>query len=148
MCHSFCLFLYFITFIQDNHPITFIQYIRRGLSPSLHRSVAQWERPPCGAEPRIELGPALQQADALPTGPRRTITVPRRTITGPRRTITRVATKISRNEIPRYFVLFLFRIFAKIFPKFSRKYEIKITRNSAEFRFAKFSWPPYVGLSQ
>jgi hypothetical protein len=32
---------------------------------------------------------------------------------------------------------------AKIFPKFSRKYEIKITRNSAEFRFAKFSWPPY-----
>jgi len=29
--------------------------------------------PPCGAEPRIELGPALQQADALPTEPRRTI---------------------------------------------------------------------------
>jgi hypothetical protein len=24
-------------------------------------------KPPCGAEPRIELGPALQQADALPT---------------------------------------------------------------------------------
>jgi hypothetical protein len=35
--------------------------------------------PPCGAEPRIELGPALQQADALPTEPRRTIK-PRRTI--------------------------------------------------------------------
>ncbi len=35
--HSFCLFLYFITFIQSKHPITFIQYIRRGLSPSLHR---------------------------------------------------------------------------------------------------------------
>ncbi len=31
------------------------------------------ETPPCGAEPRIELGPALQQADALPTEPRRTI---------------------------------------------------------------------------
>ncbi len=31
---------------------------------------------------------------------------------------TRVGTKISRNEIPRYFVLFLFRIFAKIFGKF------------------------------
>jgi hypothetical protein len=29
--------------------------------------------PPCGAEPRIELGPAFQQADALPTVPRRTI---------------------------------------------------------------------------
>jgi hypothetical protein len=34
---------------------------------------AQWEDPPCGAEPRIELGPALQQADALPTEPRHTI---------------------------------------------------------------------------
>jgi hypothetical protein len=79
VCHSFCLFLYFITFIQYNHPITFIQYIRRGLSPSPHRSVAQWERPPCGAEPGIELGPAFQQADALPTEPRRTIK-PRRTI--------------------------------------------------------------------
>ena len=42
---------------------------------------------------------------------------------------TRVATKISRNEIPRYFVLFLFRIFAKILGK--------IPRNFAEFRFAK-----------
>jgi hypothetical protein len=26
------IFLYFITFIQYNHPITFIQYTRRGLS--------------------------------------------------------------------------------------------------------------------
>jgi hypothetical protein len=54
--------------------------IRWGLSPSPHRLKAQWEDPPCGAEPRIELGPALQQADALPTEPRRTITEPRRTI--------------------------------------------------------------------
>jgi hypothetical protein len=45
-------------------------------------------KPPCGAEPRIELGPALQQADALPTEPRRTISEPRRTMTEPRRTIT------------------------------------------------------------
>jgi hypothetical protein len=37
VCHSFCLFLFFITFIQYNHPITYIQYIRRGLSPSPHR---------------------------------------------------------------------------------------------------------------
>ncbi len=41
----------------------------------------------------------------------------------------RVATKISRNEIPRYFVLFLFRFFAKMLGK--------IPRNFAEFRFAK-----------
>ncbi len=36
----------------------------------------------------IELGLALQRADALPTEPRRTITESRRTITEPRRTIT------------------------------------------------------------
>ena len=54
----------------------------------------------------------------------------------------RVATKISRNEIPRYFVLFLFRIFAKILGKFrgisrnffSRKcsYFRHISRNSVD----------------
>ncbi len=80
-CHSFCLFFHiFITYIH-----TFIQshlsiIIRRGFPPSPHRLSAQWENPPCGAEPRIELGPALQQADALPTEPRHTITEPRRTI--------------------------------------------------------------------
>ncbi len=41
----------------------------------------------------------------------------------------RVATKILRNEIPQYFVLFLFCIFAKILGKFPRNFE--------EFRFAK-----------
>jgi hypothetical protein len=30
---------------------------------------AQWVEPPWGAEPRFELGPALQQASALPTEP-------------------------------------------------------------------------------
>jgi hypothetical protein len=30
---------------------------------------AQWAEPPWGAEPRFELGPALQQASALPTEP-------------------------------------------------------------------------------
>jgi hypothetical protein len=45
--------------------------------------------PPWGAEPRFELGPALQvqQAGALPTEPRRTQTEPRRTLTEPRRTL-------------------------------------------------------------
>ncbi len=40
---------------------------------SLHFLIAlvlSGEKPPCGAEPRIELEPAFQQADALP---RRTI---------------------------------------------------------------------------
>ncbi len=42
---------------------------------SLHFLIAlvlSREKPPCGAEPRIELGPAFQQADVLPTEPRRT----------------------------------------------------------------------------
>ncbi len=107
-CHSFCLFFIFYnihTFIQSHscNTIHLSVAIRRGLSPFLHRLEAQWEKPPCGAEPRIELGPALQQADALPTKPRHTInrlshaapstistphhTKPRRTITKPRRTI-------------------------------------------------------------
>jgi hypothetical protein len=46
------------------------------ISPYPHRLCAQWGKLPCGAEPRIELGPALKQADALPTEPRRTIIVP------------------------------------------------------------------------
>jgi hypothetical protein len=37
--------------------------------------------PPCGAEPRFELGPALQQAGALPTELRCTLTELRCTIT-------------------------------------------------------------------
>jgi hypothetical protein len=36
--------------------------------------------------------------------------------------VLRVATKISRYEIPWYFVIFLFRIFAKILGKFSRNF--------------------------
>jgi hypothetical protein len=47
---------------------------RWGHSPSPHRLKAQWEDPPSGAEPGIKLGPALQQADALPTEPRGTMT--------------------------------------------------------------------------
>ncbi len=52
---------------------------------SLHFLIAcllSGETPPCGAETGIELGPALQQADALPTEPRRTIE-PHRTKTLP-----------------------------------------------------------------
>jgi hypothetical protein len=59
------------------HSITFIHYIYPSLfaEVSLHfliASLLSGETPPCGAEPRIELGPALQQAGALPTVPRRT----------------------------------------------------------------------------
>jgi hypothetical protein len=80
------IFYIFITSIHSFNHIHTIHIsiaIRRGLSPSPHRLKAQWEKAPCGAE----LGPAIPQADVLPTEPRRTITEPRRTITEPRRTI-------------------------------------------------------------
>ncbi len=65
-CHSFYLFYLFqlhtfiIPFIQDIHPCI---SIRRGLSPFLHCLFSEWKT--WGAEPRFELGPAIQQASAL-----------------------------------------------------------------------------------
>jgi hypothetical protein len=66
------LFVYFIfynigTYIHSFnhiHTLHLSVMIRRGLSPFPHCMEAQLEKPPCGAEPRIELGYALQQADA------------------------------------------------------------------------------------
>jgi hypothetical protein len=57
-CHSFCLFFIF----YNIHSITFIQYIYPSpfADASLHFLIAcllSGEKPPCGAEPRIELGP-------------------------------------------------------------------------------------------
>ncbi len=71
-CHSFCLFLIFYyihTSIQSHSYNTFIRRpsLRSlSISSSLIISVG---KPPCCAEPRIELWPELQQADALPTEP-------------------------------------------------------------------------------
>jgi hypothetical protein len=79
VCHSFCLFFVFITYSTDIHSITFIQSIYPSpfAGDFLHLLIAFFKlsgkNPPCGTEPRIELGPALQQADALPTKPRRTL---------------------------------------------------------------------------
>jgi hypothetical protein len=57
------LFVYFsYTYIHSFNHIHTIHLsiaIRWGHSPSPHRLKAQWEDPPCGAEPRIELGPAF-----------------------------------------------------------------------------------------
>jgi hypothetical protein len=47
-----------------------------------------WEKPPWGAKLRIELGPALQQANELPFEQHRTLTELRRTLTELRRTLT------------------------------------------------------------
>ncbi len=73
--HDATLFVYF-SYLSNIHSFNHIHTIhisvaiRWGLSPYLHRLKAKWEKPPCGAEPRIELGPAVQQADVLPTEPR------------------------------------------------------------------------------
>jgi hypothetical protein len=68
------IFILYITFI---HSITFMWYIHPSsfAEVPLYLLIAgqQWEKPPRGAEPRIELGPTLQQADAQTTEPRRTL---------------------------------------------------------------------------
>jgi len=53
------------SFILDHLPRPVFLY--------LHRFSAQQQKPPLGAEPRIELGPALQLADSLPAELRRTL---------------------------------------------------------------------------
>ncbi len=71
------LFIFHILLHTYIHLITFIQYIYPSpfAEASLHIVIAcklsGW-KPPCGTEPRNELGLALQQADALPNVPRRT----------------------------------------------------------------------------
>ncbi len=69
------LLVYFIFSSTYTHSITFIQYIN--LSPfaevPLHLLIAGQEKHPWGAELKIELGTALEQADALPFELRRTL---------------------------------------------------------------------------
>jgi hypothetical protein len=71
--HDATLFVYFDILYFTVHSFHHIHTIhspiaiRRGSSPSPHRWSAQREKPSLGAEPRIELAPALQQIDALPT---------------------------------------------------------------------------------
>jgi hypothetical protein len=69
-CYSFCLFfIFFNIHTSFNYFHTILLFIA---IPFPHRLYAQWETPPCGGEPRNELGPALQQADALPNEPHHT----------------------------------------------------------------------------
>jgi hypothetical protein len=77
-CHFLFIFIFYDihTFIQSQYIYSSPFGKPLSISSSLVCSVGKL---PCGAEPRIELGPALQQADALPTEPRRTMK-PRRTI--------------------------------------------------------------------
>jgi hypothetical protein len=61
------IFLYTIQYIHSYNHTSFIhKHSLRPISISSQLS-AQWAEPPWGAEPRFELGPALQQASALPT---------------------------------------------------------------------------------
>ncbi len=62
-------FVHSITFIQYNYPSPFAEAYLHFLIACL----LSGETPLCGTEPRIELRPALEQANVLPTEPRRTI---------------------------------------------------------------------------
>ncbi len=63
----------YIHSFHHNHTLHSSVAIRRGSSPSPQFRSAQWVKPPWGAEPGFELGPALQQADALSTDLCRTL---------------------------------------------------------------------------
>jgi hypothetical protein len=66
--YYFCLFhlhTFVITFIQNIHPSPFAEASLH----FLHCLSLRVKKPPWGAEPRFELGPAVQQASAIPTGP-------------------------------------------------------------------------------
>jgi hypothetical protein len=64
------LFIYFfyLFFLLQSHTfiITFVQYPQSSIS-IFFIAFAQREKPPWGAEPGFELGPAVQQASAPPT---------------------------------------------------------------------------------
>ena len=60
-----------------------------------HCLLAQVEKPPRGAEPRFELGPAIQQADALPSELRRTLGELRCTLNELRRTLSELRRTLS-----------------------------------------------------
>ncbi len=66
-----------------------------------------------GAEPRFELGPAVQQADALLSEPRRTLTEPRRTLLR-RQLVGRPYSPPTKTEVSR-------KCFVQIFLKFRVK---------------------------
>jgi hypothetical protein len=77
MMALFLFIFYTIYYINSFHKIHSTVHssvvIRRGSFPSPHCWPAQWEKTPWGAEPRIELGPALQRAATLPTDLRCTL---------------------------------------------------------------------------
>ncbi len=83
--------LFFIYLRFSSPSYSYKTFIRRhsprflSISSSLARSVRK--TPPGVAEPRIELGPALQQADGLPPELRRNLSAPRRTLSELRRTL-------------------------------------------------------------
>ncbi len=69
------LFLFIFTFTEHTYNILFFIYNTRRV-PLLISSLLPIDRGPpllWGAEPRFELGPSIQQADALLSEPRRTL---------------------------------------------------------------------------
>jgi hypothetical protein len=70
-----CLFFVLIFHSTNIHSITFIQYIHPSpfAEVSLHLLIAGQLSVKNVPEPKIDLGPAMQQADAHLTEPRRTL---------------------------------------------------------------------------
>ncbi len=110
------LFVYYLVqYIHSFHHIHTVHSsvtIRRSSSPSSHGWSAQWEKPPWGAEPRIKLGPASQQAESLPTELPNTLSQLCRTLTELRCILTerrRTLAELRRNytEPPRYIISYI-----------------------------------------
>ncbi len=83
LCHSFLTFIIFNIHSYNTVIHSFI--LHHFLY--LHRFSDQQEKPLWGANPRIELGPAIQQADALLIEPRHTLIEPHRRLIEPGHTL-------------------------------------------------------------
>ncbi len=87
-CHSFLTFIIFNIHSYNTIIHSFIlHHLPRPVFLYLHHFSDQQEKPLWVANPRIELGPAIQQADALPIEPCHTQIEPHRSLIEPRHTL-------------------------------------------------------------
>ncbi len=103
LCHFFNHLLFLTSFITCSEA--------RVLG---HRFLAQQEKPPRDAEPRIELRPALQQANALPTELRRTLTELRSTLSELRSTLTELKTLYILHDFIYRYLLTVFIVSSSV----------------------------------
>jgi hypothetical protein len=88
MSHFFLTFIIFNIHLYSTIIHSFIlHHLPWPVFLYLHRFSDQQEKPPWGANPRIELRPAIQQADALPIEPCHTLIEPNQSLIEPRHTL-------------------------------------------------------------